>query len=118
MRRFETKFLELWRIGSAGDAFVPGLLEDEGGRRALEAYRVAFMARLLAGLDRLRRRPKMPRRILGLAHVEDMESIGDSGCRALCERRALKLVRELMLGRSSITSIGAVRQLAETLPRR
>jgi 5-methylthioribose kinase len=60
----------------------------------------------------------MARRILGLAHAEDMESIGDPDCRALGERRALKLVRELMLGRSSISSIGAVRQLAETLPRR
>jgi 5-methylthioribose kinase len=99
--------------GGTGDAFVPGLFEDEGGRRALEAYRVAFMARLLqdsigfAGA-------KIARRILGLAHVEDMESIGDSDCRARCERGALKLARELMLGRSSITSIGAVRPLAET----
>jgi 5-methylthioribose kinase len=115
-RRFEIKFLELWRMGGTGDAFVPGLFEDEGSRRALEAYRVTFMARLLqdsigfAGA-------KIARRILGLAHVEDMESIGDSDCRARCERGALKLARELMLGRSSITSIGAVRQLAEALPR-
>ena len=115
-RRFEGKFLELWRIAGTGDAFVPGLFEDEGGRRALEVYRIAFMARLLqdsigfAGA-------KMARRILGLAHVEDMESIGDPDCRARCERAALKLARELMLGRTSITSIGAVVQLAETLPR-
>jgi 5-methylthioribose kinase len=59
----------------------------------------------------------MARRILGLAHVEDMESIGDPDRRARCERAALKLARELMLGRTSITSIGAVVQLAETLPR-
>ena len=115
-RRFETKFLELWRMAGTGDAFVPRLFEDEGGRRALEAYRIAFIARLLqdsvgfAGA-------KMARRILGLAHVEDMESIRDPDCRARCERGALKLARELMLGRSSITSIGAVVQLAETLPR-
>jgi 5-methylthioribose kinase len=115
-RRFEGKFLGLWRIAGTGDAFVPGLFEDEGGRRALEVYRIAFMARLLqdsigfAGA-------KMARRILGLAHVEDMESIGDPDCRARCERGALKLARELMLGRTSITSIGAVVQLAETLPR-
>jgi 5-methylthioribose kinase len=47
-----------------------------------------------------------------------MESIGDPDCRARCERGALKLARELMLGRRSITSIGAVVQMAETLPRR
>jgi len=112
-RSFESKFLELWRIPRTGDAFVPGLFEDEGGRRALEAYRFIFMARLLqdsigfAGA-------KIARRILGLAHVEDMESIGDSDCRARCERGALNLARQLMLGRNSITSIAAVRQLAET----
>ena len=112
-RSFESKFLELWRIPRTGDAFVPGLFEDEGGRRALEAYRFTFVARLLqdsigfAGA-------KIARRILGLAHVEDMESIGDSDCRARCERGALNLARQLMLGRNSITSIAAVRQLAET----
>ena len=56
----------------------------------------------------------MARRILGLAHVEDMESIKDVEIRARCERRALTLARELMLGRSSIGSIAALRQLAET----
>jgi 5-methylthioribose kinase len=112
-RQFETRFLELWRIGGTGDAFMPGLFEDEAGRRALEAYRVGFMVRLLqdsigfAGA-------KMARRILGLAHVEDMESIEDLDCRARCERRALNLARQLMLGRSSINSIAAFRQLAET----
>jgi 5-methylthioribose kinase len=112
-RRFETGFLELWRTGATGDAFVSGLFEDEPGRRALEAYRAGFMARLrqdsigFAGA-------KMARRILGLAHVEDMESIKNIDLRARCERRALTLARELMLGRSSISSIAALRQLAET----
>ena len=43
-----------------------------------------------------------------------MESIEDLDFRARCERRALNLARQLMLGRSSITSIAAFRQLAET----
>ena len=112
-RRFETRFLELWRTRATGDAFVSGLFEDEPGRRALEAYRAGFMARLrqdsigFAGA-------KMARRILGLAHVEDMESIKNIDLRARCERRALTLARQLMLGRSSISSIAALRQLAET----
>lgn len=112
-RRFESRFLELWRIGGTGDAFVSGLFEDDAGRRALEAYRVGFMARLLQDLIGFAG-AKMARRILGLAHVEDMELIRDIDCRARCERRALHLARQLMLGRSSITSIAAVRQLAET----
>jgi 5-methylthioribose kinase len=111
-RGFEARFLELWRTRSTGDAFVSGLFEDEVGSRAMEAYRARFMARLLqdaigfAGA-------KMARRILGLAHVEDMESIADPDRRARCERRALLLARQLMLDRGSITSIGAVRAMAE-----
>src|SRR3954453_2735080 len=113
-RRFEGKFLELWRKGGTGDAFVSGLFEDQPGREAIDAYRAEFMARLLqdsigfAGA-------KMVRRILGLAHVEDMESIKDPDCRARCERRALNLARQLILSLSSISPITAVRRLAESV---
>jgi 5-methylthioribose kinase len=113
-RSFEIKFLELWRKGGTGDAFVSGLFEDQAGREAIDAYRAGFMARLLqdsigfAGA-------KMVRRILGLAHVEDMESIKDPDCRARCERRALNLARQLILSRRSISSMTAVRRLAESV---
>ena len=40
---------------------------------------------------------KMTRRILGLAHVEDLESIVNPDLRADCEKRALKLARALMV---------------------
>ena len=40
---------------------------------------------------------KMTRRILGLAHVEDLESIADADLRAECEKRALKLARAFMV---------------------
>jgi hypothetical protein len=58
---------------------------------------------------------KMARRILGLAHVEDMGSIKDPDRRAPCERRALKLAHQFMSSRGSITSVDGARQLAETL---
>ncbi len=41
---------------------------------------------------------KMIRRILGLAHVEDLEAIADPETRARCERKALRLARELLVG--------------------
>ena len=47
----------------------------------------------------------MTRRILGLAHVEDMESIADPDLRATCEKRALKLARSLMVERASFSDI-------------
>jgi 5-methylthioribose kinase len=115
-RGFEARFIELWRNKSTGEAFVAAMFEDESSRRALEAYRTTFMARLLqdsigfAGA-------KMARRILGLAHVEDMEAIADPDRRGACERRALTLARQLILNRGAITSIGDVRRQAEALLR-
>jgi len=51
---------------------------------------------------------KMIRRILGLAHVEDLESIADPDRRAASERRALALARELVLFGEGVASIHEV----------
>ena len=48
---------------------------------------------------------KMIRRILGLAHVEDLESIADPARRALSERKGLRLGRELVVGASRFSGI-------------
>lgn len=40
---------------------------------------------------------KMTRRIVGIAHVADLDSIADEEKRAACELRALKCGRRLML---------------------
>jgi 5-methylthioribose kinase len=55
---------------------------------------------------------KMIRRILGLAHVLDLESIKDPERRAQCERRALRLARALMVERTRFGSIQEVMQAA------
>ena len=55
----------------------------------------------------------MARRILGLAHVEDFESIADPEPAASGERRALSIARTLMLDRHRIDAIASVRALAE-----
>ena len=50
----------------------------------------------------------MIRRILGLAHIVDLEKIADPDRRALCETRALRLARELMVNRRRFADIAAV----------
>ena len=50
----------------------------------------------------------MIRRILGLAHVADMDEIADPAARALCETRALLAAKELMLGRRKYQNIAQV----------
>ena len=104
---FETKFLALWRKSATGDAFVAELFTDTAGAEALETYRLATMARIFADSVGFAG-TKMVRRILGLAHVEDLESIENPKIRSACEMKALHLARSLMLDRAAI---GDVKQL-------
>ena len=48
------------------------------------------------------------RRIVGVAHVEDFESISDANKRANCERRALELAKLLLKERRKFHTIGEV----------
>jgi 5-methylthioribose kinase len=105
---FEDKFLALWRTCATGDAFVAGLFADPAGAAALETHRQATMARIFADSVGFAG-AKMVRRILGLAHVEDLESIEDPQLRAACESNALQLARQLMLDRAAIGNIGQLR---------
>jgi 5-methylthioribose kinase len=55
------------------------------------------------------------RRIVGVAHVEDFESITDAAKRATCEKRALDLAKILLKERRKFESISeivsAIRQI-------
>jgi 5-methylthioribose kinase len=56
---------------------------------------------------------EMHRRILGLAHVEDLEAIPDPARRVLAERRALALGRQLAVLRGTLLTTAQVCALAE-----
>jgi 5-methylthioribose kinase len=51
---------------------------------------------------------KMTRRVVGIAHVADLESIKDQDARAHCERRALACGRRFMLEAGSLSIEDAV----------
>ncbi len=55
---------------------------------------------------------KMIRRIIGIAHVEDFESIEDAEVRAKCESRALGMARELVVNGAKYADMEAVVALA------
>ena len=110
--KFEARFLALWVEGGEGDAFVAPLFADDASRSALATYRQSFMKSLFADAIGFAG-AKMARRILGLAHVEDLESIADPDRRAICEKRALGMARVMMLNRRRINSITNIRELAE-----
>jgi 5-methylthioribose kinase len=93
---FAEKFLELWRTQAQGDAYPRALFADAAGEKALNAERRQYIQQLYS--DSLGfAAAKMIRRILGLAHVIDLEQIVDADLRATCEMRALRLARELMV---------------------
>jgi 5-methylthioribose kinase len=112
---FHDRFLALWRGKGTGDVYVAGLFEDGPSAEALREAQTAFMSRLFA--DTLGfAGAKMIRRILGLAHVEDMESIKDPSRRAACEKPALALARELILGAKGYSGIAEVTKAARAIP--
>jgi 5-methylthioribose kinase len=109
--RLREEFLDLWRNNATGDAYPDVLFADDRGRALLEKERQAYVDRLFAdsiGFGAA----KMIRRILGLAHNIDFEWIGDPGQRGLCEIRALRLARDLMVNTHCYGDIGAVTEAA------
>ena len=109
---FEVLFINLWQSNKSGEAFGQGLFDTPDSRAALASYRNDFMKSLFrdslgfAGC-------KMIRRILGLAHVQDLESIADPGIRARAETLALTFARLLLLQAHSFADISAVTVAAQ-----
>ena len=114
---FDKKFLDLWRTQAEGDAYPKTLFAGAAGKKALEAERVQYVQQLYA--DSLGfAAAKMIRRILGLAHVIDLEQIADADLRALCERRALRLARDLMVNGARYPRIADVTAAARAMRKR
>jgi 5-methylthioribose kinase len=113
---FDRRFRALWNSRHGSETFAPGLFAEGAGPAALKEAQDAYMRRLFvdalgfAGC-------KMTRRILGLAHVEDLESIVNPDLRADCEKRALKLARALMVEGEGFLGIEAVSDAARALQR-
>lgn len=100
---FENEFRDLWKKESKERmAVIPGYLDHY-------LFQILEDAAGYAGC-------KMIRRIIGLAHVWDMESIDDPSLRAKAEKLALSIGLELVLERRQIQTINEitsrVRQIA------
>src|ERR1700722_17053827 len=111
---FSARSSKLWKMrmanGGSGDAFVPDLFKNqpEASQAALDGVlRHVWQDTLgFAGV-------KMIRRIFGLAHVEDFESIRDADIRATCEARAIRLARRMVVDRKSLPSMSLLLALVQ-----
>ncbi|MBN9030820.1 MAG: S-methyl-5-thioribose kinase [Rhizobiales bacterium 63-7] len=113
---FRAEFANLWRSERKGILYQASLFEDRGDPLGAEQA-------LAIVLDDIRREMlgfagvEMHRRILGLAHNADFETIADPDRRAVCESKALKLGRHLAVNRERISSLADIRATAERLYR-
>jgi 5-methylthioribose kinase len=108
---FRAEFSRLWRAERTGMLYQRSLFEDQGDRlgaeQALDHVLHQLWTDLLgfAGIE-------VHRRILGLAHNADFETIADEDLRASCEAKALRFGRHLAVNRRQIHSIDEVNNLA------
>ncbi|MER9078057.1 S-methyl-5-thioribose kinase [Mesorhizobium sp. M0895] len=113
---FRAEFSHLWRTERTGILYQKSLFEDQGdslgAEQALDHMLHSIWTDLLgfAGVE-------VHRRILGLAHNADFETIADQDLRARCEAKALKFGRHLAVNRRQIHSIDEVNQLAALIER-
>lgn len=87
---FEAEFRRLW--------------DEEGKAWPSPSFREKYIRRLLqdtAGFGGV----KMMRRILGLAHVADLDDIPDDDARAVCESMALNIGQAWVMNRGRVASI-------------
>jgi 5-methylthioribose kinase len=111
---FAKRFRMLWQTQATGDAFTAELFADPSGQATLAGIQDRYMANLFA--DTLGFAGcKMIRRVLGLAHVEDLESIADADLRATAERKVLALGRRLILSRNTMSRFDDILHAVEEI---
>ena len=111
---FTAEFSHLWRTERTGILYEKSLFEDQGdhlgSEQALQTVINSLYVDMLgfAGIE-------IHRRILGLAHNADFETIEDVDLRAACEAKALKFGRHLAVNRHQAPSLETLNDLANLL---
>jgi 5-methylthioribose kinase len=111
---FERKFLGLWRAHDLKSDHLSFIGRDIDSGASAEAFREAFMVKLLADTIGFAA-CKMMRRIVGIAKVADIAAIPDLEARATIEEQALAMGRRMITGRRGFGSIEAVNALAREI---
>ncbi|HEY7215203.1 MAG TPA: S-methyl-5-thioribose kinase [Thermoanaerobaculia bacterium] len=114
--RFRDAFLDLWREHGLGDAYPQPLFADPAAQAALAEERKAYLQRLFDDAMGFCG-AKILRRIFGLAHVLDLETIADPDCRAACETACVRLARDLLVHPERYRGIADVTAAAAALRR-
>ena len=103
---FHKKFTALWdkHKDGSGEAYLPEIYNNPQLQLLVKQKYMKDLFHDTLGFGAA----KMIRRIVGVAHVEDFESITDAGYRADCERRALDFAKMLLKERRKFQGIADV----------
>lgn len=108
---FCDEFSKLWRTERTGILYPRSLYEDQGHLMASELALEQLLSEIFedllgfAGIE-------MHRRILGLAHIAEFETIEDEDIRAPLETRSLKFGQALVMNRKRLHGIDRVIAMA------
>lgn len=108
---FEAKFISLWNANTEhrGDAYLDAIYNNPQVTLLVQQKYLKDVFHDSLGFGAA----KMIRRIVGVAHVEDFESIEDASKRSECERRALNFAKTLMKERRNFHTISQVVQAVQ-----
>ncbi|XVE93445.1 hypothetical protein REPUB_Repub01dG0193200 [Reevesia pubescens] len=103
---FHQKFTALWdeNKDGSGEAYLPAIYNNPELQKLIQEKYMEELFHDTLGFGAA----KMIRRIVGVAHVEDFESIREASLRADCERRALEFAKTLLKKRREFLSITEV----------
>ncbi|KHN30422.1 Methylthioribose kinase [Glycine soja] len=103
---FYDKFIALWdeHRNGAGEAYLPAIYNNPEVQLLAQKRYMTDLFHDSLGFGAA----KMIRRIVGVAHVEDFESITDAVKRATCERKALNLAKMLLKDRRKFEGIAEI----------
>ncbi|KAG9130234.1 hypothetical protein Leryth_004306 [Lithospermum erythrorhizon] len=108
---FEKKFTALWdeNKNGPGEAYLPDVYNNTEVQQLVKQKYMKELFHDTLGFGSA----KMIRRIVGVAHVEDFESISEPSLRADCERRALNCAKTLLKDREKLQGIAEVVSLIQ-----
>ncbi|XP_014519894.1 methylthioribose kinase [Vigna radiata var. radiata] len=103
---FYKNFVALWdeHRNGAGEAYLPAVYNNPEVQLLAQKRYMTELFHDSLGFGAA----KMIRRIVGVAHVEDFESITDAAKRASCERKALNLAKMLLKDRTKFEGISQI----------
>ncbi|KAK8604453.1 hypothetical protein V6N13_099395 [Hibiscus sabdariffa] len=111
---FHQKFTALWdeNKNGSGEAYLPAIYNNPELQKSVQEKYMKELFHDTLGFGAA----KMIRRIVGVAHVEDFESIKEASIRADCERRALELAKTLLKKRRDFVCVSDVVSAVKQVP--